>query len=629
MMKKGFIKKSIQRFKKWCEKKEKTSSQTQPTVLGEMNTKKIISLEEVKSNRTIAQTPVSTQTSLGKDTVLTVENETESQLSETLVETKEEISLDEQPTLPKSDEWVEVTPYQEPITSSKPQKHQTINKKQPGELYKKVAQIPIIDVLMFYGFYNGNKPTHGSVQIHCPLPNHIHHSTTKRKGGSMNIDLSQNKATCWSSNCSHTKVDFKNCMSLLAAIRGDKNQQYVKYLIAKDFGLISEETFNRFLNGDILKDSDIEIQESTYYAPHQTVTLFNERASEETIDLVIRALMGTFRAHCGHRNHPKYGLLSPEDFKYLHEERNLSEDFIKEGYYFTFPSEKCFPAFVEMLLRNKIIKDKSELNDLLKGVPGFYFDHATQEWSYATCDRNGEFIAPRGIGIPIQNANKKFTAIQIRKRYTPISGSKYTWHTSKYFVGEKFSYGITSGAPVSVIFPKEIKRKIIFITEGDFKARCIADTYECIVISVQGVSNFKGIEEEIKTLIHDRGLTFNHILIAYDADVASKKEVLKESRKLINHLKSELQTELEQTNLLFVGWDLRYGKGIDDVIESGNRQFLSRLHADQYLKLCDQMFNTVGTMENWTEEQRITTYNHFVLSHFPNYEYLKEQKEPA
>ena len=262
-MKKGFIKQSIHFLKKWCEKKEKISSKTQQTTLNEMNPKKIISLEEIKSIQTTDSNPFSSE----KDSVEIIETETIEQLSTTSTESTPDLVAEPQQTPPNPDEWVTVTPYEEPV----PQKTKPINKRQPGELYKKVAQIPIIDVLTFYGFYNGNKPTRGSVQIHCPLPNHIHHSTTTRKGGSMNIDLSQNKATCWSSNCSHTKVDFKNCMSLLATIRGDKNQQYVKYLIAKDFGLISEETFKRFFNGEISKDSEIEIQESTYYAPHQPV----------------------------------------------------------------------------------------------------------------------------------------------------------------------------------------------------------------------------------------------------------------------------------------------------------------------------------------------------------------------
>ena len=73
-------------------KKEKTSSQIKPTVLTEMNPKKIISLEEVKSNQTTVPTHVSTKTSLGKDTVLTVENEMENQSPEIPTEPKETIN---------------------------------------------------------------------------------------------------------------------------------------------------------------------------------------------------------------------------------------------------------------------------------------------------------------------------------------------------------------------------------------------------------------------------------------------------------------------------------------------------------------------------------------------------------
>lgn len=630
-----FFKKSFQQFKQWCRGNHVKNSSTPNSIESTNQTKtdKVVSLDSFSSDSSTRQTTSLLLLDRGKDTptpefhVEIMERmdssicQNESHLAE-----MDTLALPE-PTTETSEqtEWVEVQPLTPTIQqeSIRPVRQ----RQQPGELYQKVAQIPIIDILIKYGFYTGKRPTRGAINISCPLPGHQHQSTRARKQGSMRIDLAANKATCWSSNCSHHKRDFKNGMSLLAAIRGDKNQQYVKHLIAKDFGIISEETFQRFLSGEAL--TNYEVYEPTTYQPHQTVCFYEELAPVETIDLVIRALMTTFRAHCGYRNDPRFGLLSPEDFTYLHEERQLSESFIKEGYYFTFPSEHFFPTFVEVLLKNKIIADPSELNTLLKGVPGFYFNKHTQQWSYATLERDGRFFAPKGIGIPIQNANKKFTGIQIRKRFVGDGGNRYTWHTSKYFVGDDFDYGITPGTPVSVVFPKEIKRKTLFITEGHFKAKRLADTFDCIAISVQGVSNFKGIEKEIKTLIHHQQLTFNHILIAYDADLAGKKEVLRQSKNLIEHLKTELAMELKQTNLLFVGWDIQFGKGIDDVIESGHQQKLSRIPADVFLMACDEMFQTAGSMENWSEDDRMKAYNLYVLSKFPNYEHLLHQQESA
>lgn len=627
-MKTNFFKKSIQQLKKWCRGTEKDAKSTQPSTSKEEISNKVISLDTFISNKPYIPDQTKKKGSYGKDTTISNKEIVSLDTTPSSEDTTSNNVKSETTTFPTSSEqWEEIKPPVQDDHLKRDTFNKSINHRQPGDLYKKVAEIPIIDVLMFYGFYTGKKPNRGAINIHCPLPNHQHQSSNPRKQGSMRIDLAANKATCWSSHCSHHKKDFKNCMSLMAAIRGDKNQQFVKHLIAKDFGIISEETFNRFLSGETIET--YEVQESTCYIPHQQVEFFEELAPVETIDLVIRALMSTFRAHCGFRNDAKYGLLSPEDFDYLAQERNLSEDFIREGYYFTFPSENFFPTFVEVLLKNKIISNKSELNTLLKGVPGFYFNNITQEWSYATLERNGRFVAPRGIGIPIQNANKKFTGIQIRKRFVAEGGNRYSWHTSKYFVGDEFSYGISPGTPVSVVFPKKIKRKTLFITEGHFKAKRIADTFNCIAISVQGVANFKGIEKEIKTLIHEQKLAFNHILIAYDADIAGKKEVLTQSKNLIEYLKTELQDELKQTNLLFVGWDITLGKGIDDVIESGNQHRLSRIPAETFLNACDEMFKAVGTMENWSEEERLMAFKKHVLSKFPNYEYLLNQKEPA
>ena len=511
---------------------------------------------------------------------------------------------------------------------------QPIDYKKQGELYSKVSKIRIIDVLAFYGYYRGNTAgNHRAITIPCPLPGHIHKSDPKKKKeGTMRIDLAKNIATCWSTNCSHTRKDFRNCMQLLAAIRGDKNQQYVKHLIAKDFGIISEEAFNKFLNGKTIDITDI--QQSTQYTPHEDVEFFEELADIETRDRVYRALILTYQA--SYKNHPaNLGFLSADDFDYLTRPiseggRGMSEKSVKSGLYFTFPSDFQYETFVKILKYKKFIESEKDLDQLLKGVPGFYFNKRLNKWSYANVITPKGAFVPRGIGIPIRNAQKKITGIQIRTN----GPQKYTWFSSKYCVGGDYAYGISSGSPLDVVFPENENHlsKTLFITEGRFKAQKIAETYNCIAISVQGVQNYAGIEKEIEVLLKTPSINIQNIVLAYDADMAYNEAVFKQSRNLMNHLKHYFSKEFNHLKYYYAGWDFDYGKGIDDVINSGNQIALSTLDAQTYEQLADQLFIILNKkketlkVDKLPEEVSVPLFKEYLLSHFRNYEYLKEKR---
>lgn len=258
----------------------------------------------------------------------------------------------------------------------------------------------------------------------------------------------------------------------------------------------------------------------------------------------------------------KESSLSNEHKDYLINERGLTEQDIEEGGYFTFPSRR--ESFINAFLR-RLKKDYNYTPDILKNVPGFYREKATNKWL---------FTYNKGIGIAIKGANQLIAGIQVRRDKSEENKSRYIWFSSAFIeydekLMEKYDCSTSSGSPIDVIYPKYLKYASIMITEGRFKAKKLADTYNTIAISVQGVGSWSNIVEQIKVIKSKYPkFNFRHIYVAFDGDMAYNVQVFNQAVKMTN----KLNEELDGVNIHYNMWSTEYGKGIDDVIMSGNME---------------------------------------------------------
>ena len=481
-----------------------------------------------------------------------------------------------------------------------------------GPLRLAVDKIPLIDVAEYYGWLTRPKRD-GANYLKCPLPQHEHSkpsSNKRRKRGSFEINTFDNTARCYKCN----SFIYKDAASLLAAIRGEQKQWTATLILARDFKIITEETFEKAMKGRKVTPADI--QESTMFSEFKPVKIHRNPLNHINIDRVYRCLMMTYRVASINKEET-FGYLSKEDFNYLRVTRKMSQESIQEGQYFSFPKAYQFETFLKILMHNQIITSINELDTLLKGVPGFYYDCTRKCWA---------FKRKTGIGIPIKNADGLIVGIQVRNSDAEMERlrqknpdeepSRYGWFSSSRDVTNGRLHGSGPGTPIAVVKPKALKSHVLFITEGYFKAQKIAETFGCIALSVQGVSTFSGIEVQIQKLIK-QGYPIKHIYLAYDADLSYKPTVFKSSQATMALLAHHFPT----LNLYYVGWDVRLGKGIDDLIEAGHQDRLSKLPQQTFEKICYICHEKMEQMNcEWEEDDFINFYNQHVLIHFPGYD---------
>ena len=203
---------------------------------------------------------------------------------------------------------------------------------------------------------------------------------------------------------------------------------------------------------------------------------------------------------------------------------------------------------------------KGEINRRLRAeniqpesVPGFYLRKGDTDATFNFID---------SIMIPIKTIDNLILGLQMRK-FADDAGSRYVWFSSSSFCAPDYVYdGKSPGTPLG--FVDEVKRnnKTLFITEGMFKAIAINKCYGCPVISVQGVGNFKGIEDTISKVL-EKYPSISRILIAYDADFIGNVNVASHAVRLYKTMHDAFPALTYQ----YVMWDEKYGKGFDDMIQ--------------------------------------------------------------
>jgi hypothetical protein len=320
-------------------------------------------------------------------------------------------------------------------------------------------------------------------------------------------------------------------------------------ILARKYGYITEEEFQGRKKFTKKLSEDLERKHNKIEKEEHKI------APEVILDKVFRLFL----------SHAK---LSDEHKKHLLFERKLSEEDIEKHMFFSFPSR----AIMRKLLKDieNAFGGYDNPLDVLKDVPGFY-------------KRKGgsfTFAKYKGIGIPIKNAFDQIIGIQIRSDEVKEGYSRYLWFSSSFAIDDpdgKVEFGTSSGSPIDVVIPSVIKYSVLFITEGKFKAIKIANTYNCIAISVQGIGNWRNIfsvikeiesSEKIKEKYYGKDFVVKNVFMAFDSDICYNVAVF-------NQLKKMTDTLLEEKpglNIYYTYWDINYGKGIDDLINNGGHK---------------------------------------------------------
>ena len=350
--------------------------------------------------------------------------------------------------------------------------------------------------------------------------------------------------------------------------------------LALEYGVISYSEYEE-LTARKISDKESKKIEKIYIEKDKEKFKSN-KADDEVLHQVYSLFVKGFTYLGKHK-------LSPEHKAHLVNERHLSEEEIESRGYFTFPNRYITKHFLNDLEENDISVD------VLKTVPGFFYDKKKDSWSFTV-------IKGGGIGIPILNEEGQICGIQVRRDVIEEGDQRYIWFSSAFAeYTDGLEFGVSSGSPIDVVIPHSIQSQTIFITEGHFKAVKLAKDFSSIAISVQGVCAWNAIVkmvEKVKAKYHN--LNLRYIYIAYDGDMSYNTGVFQQAINMgvslhgLNHNgeKESLQECLNDEEnfkpkniVYYCMWDDVLGKGIDDLIFNGYGHKIDKMKLNELYPL--------------------------------------------
>lgn len=286
--------------------------------------------------------------------------------------------------------------------------------------------------------------------------------------------------------------------------------------------------------------------------------------------------------------------LLPHHRKHLNEKRFLSDEYIEFYKYFSLPEKHEARKVVKSVL-NKLRSCNIDTR-ILQYVPGFIYNESRD--IYSTFDMNGTL----SIGIPMVSTLGNLKRIQLR----PDSGLKSGWFTTpgagnckapstvRYPIYTNYKDLLKGNIkPAEIIYKQldketkciPVKNEItLTFTEGDYKAIHTSNTLNSVCISTQGLTPWYNMFVEyarIKELLSKKDRKITKSFIAFDCDTKFKKGLTDKSKGVHRVLKSEgIET-------FYITWKHEYGKGIDDVINSGHKDKLVIVDAEVYERKYD------------------------------------------
>lgn len=402
-----------------------------------------------------------------------------------------------------------------------------------------------------------------------------------------------------SCKCFHCNVNgTMDIFSLYMYLNNTGDFQEALYSIARDFGIINQEDYDRYMSGHTKISKPLKVNLDVLAERKK----LQEQKEKECPEAPLQSPEVIHNVYTIMKEILPVTNIQRQSLK---KERGLSDERI-DAEYFTMPYVDN--KFYQKLF--KVLKERFNYEPIdLIGVPGFF--------SYDK--KNIEFVKRRGIGLLMSGANGIINGIQIRaydkidnkgnmilydrfdENGNKVDRPKYFWCGS---AGNPNGCG--PGSPVDVIIPSDTEKmfKTCFITEGKFKEEKIVEEFNCPAISVQGVGNWIGkIAPEIK-FISQNYKEIKHIYCAYDADMAF-------NFKVFNQCKNMVEEELVPLNVapMIVVWDYHYGKGIDDAIANGHKNKLKAVNFYVYAELYERFRDKIMKLYPNSMETRILDKN--------------------
>lgn len=392
-----------------------------------------------------------------------------------------------------------------------------------SEMLEKIRSMPIEKIVLPY--LNG-KTRHSGRHIQCLCP---FHKDTKL--GSFIITPSRSMWKCFTCGEGYGGDAIKFVSLYLGCDYMD-----AAFQIALEYRIISEEEFEHYGKKTLVP-----------YKKNKPVKhrITKDEKKEEPVKAPSNVCHNVYSVI------KEYSSLELYHRKHLVEERHLSETRIEKDY-FSFPSRYSVKQKIIAVIKERFHYS----NDLLKMVPGFFYDKEKEELT---------FTGYKGIGILIRNFEGQIEAIQIRRDQIKKGDSRYIWFSSTFafYKPELYEGGCGCGSPIDVCMPRNPQKASLCITEGRFKSECLIKTGN-ISLSLQGVSAWRGVIDTIRNII--RAYHVTRLYLFLDSDIMGKHALFLQSCQLAETLKQLYPT----MDILYVFWKKSYGKGIDDCIISGH-----------------------------------------------------------
>lgn len=133
------------------------------------------------------------------------------------------------------------------------------------------------------------------------------------------------------------------------------------------------------------------------------------------------------------------------------------------------------------------------------------------------------------------------------------------------------SLGVSCGFIEDVLYPQNPRHNSIALTEGRFKAEILAQL-GFTVVNMHSISNWEPAGKVAREIVQ-RG---NRYVLCYDSE--NNSAVWDSAMNLYNQIQDLKPVE-------FAVWDKKYGKGIDDVVNSGNISHIRRISPEEYFAM--------------------------------------------
>lgn len=288
----------------------------------------------------------------------------------------------------------------------------------------------------------------------------------------------------------------------------------------------------------------------------------------------------------------KYCGLDESDMEHLICDRMVGSDRLSDYFSIRNVKEKgAIEKTVSLLEKKGYTKE-----DIIK-VPGF------------ALNKKGEVCLAsyvRGIGMKARNAEGKVVGIQVR---TELEDKKYLWLSSSS------KGGASCSTPIAVEYPKNIiengilniektiadTNDTICITEGKFKATAMAREFNSVSIGIAGINNWRKKVRKDYQLISSKK-NFKNLVVFPDADCCYNPSIFIQFKEML-----ALELQGIKQEVYIAHWNIKYGKGIDDVIHTGEEQAIKYLKFEDYCILFNKFLLEANMVE--TKEEKTEIYN--------------------